>query len=61
MIRFVQVFGERATMSWGYFTQDDFNIFSLMFLEFYYSGNSRMFGLGFCLPYIYSAGLFFRI
>ena len=61
MFRFVQVFGEKARLTYGYFRQGEYSIFSLIFIEFYYSEQLSVAGIGFCLPQVYSAGVLFNI
>ena len=61
MVRFVQVFGEKARLTYGYFRQQEFSIFSLVVMEFYYSEQLSVAGVGLCLPYLYSAGILFKI
>ena len=61
MVRLVQVFGEKALLTYGYFKQDGYNIFSLVFMEFYYSKQLSVIGIGFCLPQVYSVGILYEI
>ena len=61
MVRLVQVFGEKARLTYGYFRQDEYSIFSLIFIEFYYSHQLSVIGIGFCLPQIYSVGILYEI